>query len=582
MPTPPASLGQKKAGVDPASLRPKPVPLAFDVRWRQNHSGGDTSHRFRVDEYDNVQDAADAAAEFDRKVRRFKRENGGFAMRWQVLGGASSPDGLMLYADYLRGMFLDYLLTDCSPNTQNTYSIAIEKRILNVPTIVVGADGRNRRTYEPSTLGMTPLNQITSAMVVAWRQDLLRRGAGKRAVEIAMEVIRSSFSYAVENLELLTSSPVHKPTKKRRHRRKKNHRPINPNRVVDPEVIETIRVGFIARGRIRNALAVSLLAYLGFRISEVLPRTWGDFLDEKGVAFEFLVLETTVSGTVIRTELKDGADHRLVKVFKPVREEIEQVYALLGRPALDERIVIFEQGDGDLVTSTNLRTRIKNAQRRWRVNFRVQDLRHTCASLLGGGGDEEYGRPWTFTEIGSQLGHSPDVCASRYSHVVRSAKYRGIPIEQVIALARHHAEDAERLRQERAEAVRAELAAARDEKRELAEAERQRIRQTLGYLPRRTWRPSSGEARRINTQDLIDAGLLNTGERLLGRGYDREWEATVEHAGTIRLADGRTFATPTAAATGAGSRPRNGWEFWRVMRAGSLVTIASLRAQLTD
>src|SRR5262249_32021750 len=68
--------------------------------------------------------------------------------------------------------------------------------------------------------------------------------------------------------------------------------------------------------------------------------------------------------------------------------------------------------------------------------------------------------------------------------------------------------------------------------------------------------------RRVRLTDLLDAGLLREGDALY---WDRpnlghRYEATVTSGGTIALADGRAFASPSRAATEIADIPAtDGW-----------------------
>jgi len=74
------------------------------------------------------------------------------------------------------------------------------------------------------------------------------------------------------------------------------------------------------------------------------------------------------------------------------------------------------------------------------------------------------------------------------------------------------------------------------------------------------------DGRRVQMSDLLDAGLLHAGDALtwdrtrIGQAYS----AVVTDAGSIVLADGRTFASPSRAAAEAAEVPAyDGWYAWR-------------------
>lgn len=567
---------KRRRSVD--DLKPRPIPLAFVVRWRQHPGGGDTSCRFRVADFESVREAADAAHELDRDIRVHKRDNRGFALRHQILNDTESEGGLMLLAEYLRGAFMDYVLADLSPNSQFTYARKIETLILNMPMKVATERNREPRRYEPTPLGITPLDQITPSMCVSWRQELLRRGVGRRSVAIAYEVLRSAFSHAVETLGFLGSSPMHRPTARGRKHAKRGRAPIKPNRVVAPDLVEAIRLRYLHRGRPRTALGVSLLAYLGFRISELMPRVWGDLVDATGNAHHWIALETTVSDGQVVDRLKGGHPLRMVKVFEPIRQEIEETYRVLGCPPLDELVITRDDGKPGILDPDDFSDRLRRVRKLFGSRFRPQDLRHTCASILGSGGDEERGTPWTFTEIGDQLGHSPDISARIYQHVVKDPKYRGKPIETVILTARSEAPAAHEARKQKARGLYADSVKTGATRPEHDEAEDPLIRE-FSYAPRRRWRPDPSVPGRFDVRHLVDLGLLSAGEPLTGRTLNGEVTALIADDCRIEITDGRSFQTVTGASTALMGKTRNGWPFWRVERDGVSVRLAELRKQ---
>ena len=74
--------------------------------------------------------------------------------------------------------------------------------------------------------------------------------------------------------------------------------------------------------------------------------------------------------------------------------------------------------------------------------------------------------------------------------------------------------------------------------------------------------PQSKANEWVQLQDLIGAGLLSAGDRLVAtqRAFE-EVEATVTADGQIEI-DGARFATPSGAGTHLRKNPTNGWYFW--------------------
>ena len=83
-------------------------------------------------------------------------------------------------------------------------------------------------------------------------------------------------------------------------------------------------------------------------------------------------------------------------------------------------------------------------------------------------------------------------------------------------------------------------------------------------------RPSHS-SRRVTIRQVIDAGLLVPGERLVWERPRKgeRWFATVTENGRLRLDDGSEYPTPTAAArAAAGGRRGGGLDVWKRTRNG--------------
>lgn len=90
------------------------------------------------------------------------------------------------------------------------------------------------------------------------------------------------------------------------------------------------------------------------------------------------------------------------------------------------------------------------------------------------------------------------------------------------------------------------------------------------------------DGRRVQLTDLIEAGLLGTGQCLVWRRpkLGVEYRATVQDDGSLALEDGRTFASPSRAAVEAADIPAyDGWYAWRV-ESGNGESLHELRVRL--
>jgi hypothetical protein len=97
----------------------------------------------------------------------------------------------------------------------------------------------------------------------------------------------------------------------------------------------------------------------------------------------------------------------------------------------------------------------------------------------------------------------------------------------------------------------------------------------------------SGSAQRtrasygVDIQQLVSAGLLKTGDILVGVHRRIEYQAIVLEDGRIKLASGEPFASPSSAAAFARqTKSANGWEFWHLQTPNGRKSIKELREEL--
>jgi hypothetical protein len=94
--------------------------------------------------------------------------------------------------------------------------------------------------------------------------------------------------------------------------------------------------------------------------------------------------------------------------------------------------------------------------------------------------------------------------------------------------------------------------------------------------------PTRLDGRRVELGDLVDAGLLTLGQQLVWERprVGETYRATLTDSATIRLDDGREYATPSGAAkAAAGLQAYDGWYAWRI-DAGDGPRLHDLRADL--
>jgi hypothetical protein len=88
-------------------------------------------------------------------------------------------------------------------------------------------------------------------------------------------------------------------------------------------------------------------------------------------------------------------------------------------------------------------------------------------------------------------------------------------------------------------------------------------------------RPRSG-----GLTELVEAGVLAVGARLVATYKGAAHEASVAEDGRLRFPDGSVEPSLSMAATRVTERPTNGWTFWRLDHAGQATSLAALRDEL--
>lgn len=115
-----------------------------------------------------------------------------------------------------------------------------------------------------------------------------------------------------------------------------------------------------------------------------------------------------------------------------------------------------------------------------------------------------------------------------------------------------------------------------------------RVLRLIGYDPAPQGDEPTVPSRRTYTRhgvtvpDLISAGLLDAGARLVSMSIGTPADAVVNADGTITW-DGTTYSTPSAAgcAVRAG-KATNGWAFWAIESDSGKVTLATLRSRISE
>jgi integrase len=274
--------------------------------------------------------------------------------------------------------------------TQDVYATQLDLRIL--PRL-----GHMRvRDIKPSTV---------EEFVAAMKRD----GVGDPTIIKTLTVLQSILQRAVRDEEIATN-PVRVIAKPPQRRERE---PV----MVAPQKVEAIRRRLLAKGRLRDATVVSLLAYAGLRPeSEALPLTWQQVGDRS---------------IFIPRGRKRGAKDRYVRLLDALAQDLREWRLVSGR----RTGLVFPASDGEWKEHDwdNWRERVFCPEARavgLPGDIRPRDLRSSFASLLIWEGR-------SVVEVARQLGHSARTCLDTYAGVFEEFDpARRVTAEEAIADAR--------------------------------------------------------------------------------------------------------------------------------------------------
>ena len=245
-------------------------------------------------------------------------------------------------------------------------------------------------------LGEKQLRAINPATIEEWQGLIESEGANPPTVRRTMLVLQSCLQRAVVWQEIRSN-----PCREIKKPSSKSSRVIKP---LSPSVVEEIRQHFIEREDHFSASVVSVLAFAGLRPGEMRGLTWSS------VGESTLLIERSVAGTEVK-DTKTGRS-RPVDLLAPVRRDLLEWQLRVGHR------------DGPIFQARNGGVWSDNGWKKWQSNkFKpaaqacglnkeviAYDLRHSFASLLIHQG-------MSVVEVAAQLGHSPAMTLSTYTHV---------------------------------------------------------------------------------------------------------------------------------------------------------------------
>lgn len=245
--------------------------------------------------------------------------------------------------------------------------------------------------YWKRKLGMLALSEVTPALIVGYRNELLAETTCRKKPRSNATVVRylaalsHVFTIAMKDWQWVSDNPVMKISKPRE--------PRGRERFLTDDERERLLVACKA-SEDRYLLPVVVLAIsTGMRRGEIMNLKWTDVDFARGL----IVLTETKNGTSRAVPLF-GLAHMLLEGLGDLRRE-----------------------DTPLIFYGGVKTKPKDLKRPWDaalasaklVNFRFHDLRHTAASYLAMNGA-------TTMEIAEVLGHKTLSMVKRYSHLTSS------------------------------------------------------------------------------------------------------------------------------------------------------------------
>lgn len=274
-------------------------------------------------------------------------------------------------------------------------------------------------------LGHLSLLDLRPQRLDKWQEQRLVEGAGPARLGKAQRLLGQILKRAVLPCEHLEQNPVlalDKPAYKKKIAR-----------WLTAEEVEALRMWYLERDDIGSAALISAAAYIGRRPQDLLALKRVDLSPgapswtRHGVegAGHILIASKNVNGEIQQGSKTDQNHKSYVYVPEPVMRDLEEWCAISGGWLLWGRV-----GDGKPWTKQdyhNWSTRhpigkLNKRPKCFKAAAEACDLgstltpyhlRHTAATLYAAAG-------WNQIEVARQLGHSPQVSASVYQHLLSS------------------------------------------------------------------------------------------------------------------------------------------------------------------
>lgn len=273
-------------------------------------------------------------------------------------------------------------------------------------------------------LGAYALRDIDARCVVAFRGELLAAGVGPQSVVKTMSMLQRVFRDAVEYGDVAFNpfKAVQKPSPG----------PSREAHPLTPLQVERLAADIEARGYLRSAVLVRLMAYTGLRPQEALALHWYAVREQT-----LLVELANADGELerLKNRKRSRKRSRTVDLMTSVQEDLVAFRQACG-DAGDDRLVFPHELHGGLWLDEHYRTwrrrtYVPSAENVGLPTKRPYDLRHTWTSL------RIAEKRLSIAEIAEQLGDKTSTMLDTYTHVINEWRGRsGIDVEAEVRRAR--------------------------------------------------------------------------------------------------------------------------------------------------
>ncbi|MCH7644661.1 MAG: site-specific integrase [Myxococcales bacterium] len=308
-------------------------------------------------------------------------------LRVKARAGVDPDAGRQLLSAYLDAWLADREL-DLKPRTRSNY--------------------RDLLAYIKPHLGHRRLEDLHPLDVKGWLAGLQRQGVGARTRQAARSLLINALGEAVRHNSIATNPAERTAAPKVKTGKR--------------EVLENDQVkALLTAVQDHPYEALFVLAVLhGLRYGELAGLAWGAVYFRKGAVHVRQALsEDPRTGHCELVAPKTEASRREIPLSQLAIDALRRHRTRLGKLATRD-LLVFTSPEGGWLRRSNFHRRVWRpikAKAQLPANFRLQDLRHVCASTLLASGQD-------VPTVAATLGHSsPAVTMRIYAHALTSKKH---------------------------------------------------------------------------------------------------------------------------------------------------------------